>query len=284
MVVTDESPSPAPVPSPAPSSPGLDVATFRTFAPAELLGMSRHLAEPMPVGVGLIAGYRGGDREIDVNIGIIDDAGSAMAFYASTYPGLAVARGFRAHTFQGVTDDGRHRSIASVLLRDRVEVSANVIPSDTAADAVVVLEALDLPGLVALAERAGVPPSPLQGPLTFTADEARWAVIEADIRTKRMAPWVDACRLHARHRADDARARLALRDGKAPEQVTPEDLAQACTELDAMRRDCRPGRYEAGLLEGDIELTPAEDVNFHRLWQINCALAGAPVPVKRGRR
>jgi hypothetical protein len=65
---------------------------------------------------------------------------------------------------------------------------------------------------------------------------------------------------------------LKQRRACAATPTTPE-----CVQLAEAKKDCRPERFEAGLLESDIELTDVERENFHKIWKISCKAYGAPV-------
>jgi hypothetical protein len=226
----------------------VEVKALTPFAPEALAGARRENLFVEPT-VGMIdARYRAGKIEIHLNLNPVSDAARTNGFYRQ-YPTKTASRHMRVHQRHYTTDDGRSSSEACSVIRDAVNVCVSVTPSVHEADALKYLNAVDLPGLLALAVASGAP-KPFPGDLTFKADAKGWQAMEAGMN-KKIGPQVRAC------------------------AATPNTAE--CLQLAAANKDCRPGRFDAGLLEGDIELLPVERENFHKLWRINCKLYGAPV-------
>jgi hypothetical protein len=227
----------------------LDVQALTPFAPATLAGGSRENLFVDPKLQVIDARYRAGEREIHLNLNPVKDVASATAFYRQ-YPTKTASHHMRVHQRHNTTKEGQTFTEACSLIRDAINVCVSVWPSTKEAEALKVLDAVDLPGLLALAIASGAP-KPFPGDLTFKADAKGWKRIEESVRNN-VETQMNAC---------------------ASTPRTPE-----CVELAAAKKDCRPGRFEAGLLESDIELTDVERENFHRIWKITCKSYGAPVP------
>jgi hypothetical protein len=226
----------------------LDAQALTPFAPATLAGAARENLYIEPSVQVIDARYRDGKTEIHLNLNPVKDAPRENAFYRQ-YPTKKVSRHMRVHQRHYTTADGRTFAEACSLIRDAVNVCIQV-NSAREPDALKYLDAVDLPGLLQLAIASGAP-APFPGNLTFKADAKQWQQIEAGVR-KSSAEQLRAC------------------------AATPK--TSECVQLAAAKKDCRPGRFEAGLLESDIELTDVERENFHKLWKITCKSYGAPVP------
>lgn len=225
----------------------LDVQALTPFAPEKLAGAQRDNLFVEPSVQVIDARYRAGEKEIHLNLNPVKDAARETAFYRQ-YPTKTASRHMRVHQRHYVAE-GRASSEACTLIRDAINVCVSVTPSTKEAEALKVLDAVDLPGLLALAIASGAP-KPFPGDLTFKADAAGWKRIEDGVM-KSAGAQVRGC---------------------AATPTTPE-----CAQLAAAKKDCRQGRFEAGLLESDIELTDVERENFQRIWKITCKAYGAPV-------
>jgi hypothetical protein len=220
------------------------------FAPLSLGKLKRVHVETITANL-IDARYSDGHTELHLNLNSVSDANQAAAFYRS-YPTKSVSQEMRVHQRKYVPEGGAPTTEACVLIRDAVNVCLALSPSTHEKDALRYLDQIDLPGLLELAVRRGAP-SPFPGSLQFNADEKRWREIEDGLRPKITSQLHDCSQSGA---------------------------SAECKQFLAGRADCRPGRFEGGLLESDIELLPKERKNFHRLWLINCKLMGRPVAEK----
>jgi hypothetical protein len=140
----------------------LDVQALTPFAPATLAGAKRDNLFVEPSAQVIDARYRAGEKEIHLNLNPVKDAVRDAAFYRQ-YPTKTASHHMRVHQ-RHYTAEGRASSEACTLIRDAINVCVSVTPSTREVEALKILDAVDLPGLLALAIANGAP-KPFPGDL-----------------------------------------------------------------------------------------------------------------------